>query len=61
MAEAELTDGELLARYRSGEMDAFDHLVDRYQGRLLNFARSTLADPSAAEDVVQEVQYRVPE
>ncbi len=47
-------DGALLEAFQSGESEAFDLLVERYQGRLLRFARGLLADGSVAEDVVQE-------
>lgn len=59
MADADPQDGELLQRYRSGDLRSFDLLVDRYEGRLLAFARSTLPDASAAEDVVQEAFLRL--
>lgn len=51
-------DGDLILRYRSGDLAAFDLLVDRYQGRLLQFARAT-AGETHAEDVVQEVFVRL--
>jgi len=52
-------DGELLARFRTGDPDAFDLLVERYQGRLLRLAGAALGDSSSAEDVVQETFVRL--
>jgi len=43
----------LLDEIRRGRSDGWSQLVERYQGRLLAFARSKL-DRSEAEDIVQE-------
>ncbi len=47
-------DHYLIDRIRSGDADAWRKLVDRYQGRLVQFAKRRLHDASAAEDVAQE-------
>lgn len=49
-------DGEsaLVSRIRAGDADAWAELIDRYEGRLLAFAESRLANKGAAEDIVQE-------
>ena len=49
-------DGEsaLVSRIRSGDADAWAELIDRYEGRLLAFSESRLANKGAAEDIVQE-------
>jgi RNA polymerase sigma factor (sigma-70 family) len=52
-------DAELLSRYRGGEAQAFDLLVERHQAPLLRFASGILRDSSRAEDVVQEVFLRL--
>ena len=44
----------LIDAVRAGDADAWREVIDRYQGRLLSFARRMLATPSDAEDVVQE-------
>ncbi len=44
----------LVARVRGGDEDAWQELIDRYEGRLLAFAESRLGRRQAAEDVVQE-------
>lgn len=45
----------LLTRCRAGELAAFDVLLQRYRGRVLNLAFQLLGDNAAAEDVTQEV------
>jgi RNA polymerase sigma-70 factor, ECF subfamily len=42
-----------------GDLDAFESLVKRHQGPLLNFITRYLGDRSAAEDLTQEVFLRV--
>ena len=54
-----LDDGVLVSEYLVGQTRAFDALVDRYQGRLLNFIYRTVGDRERAEDLVQEVFIRV--
>ncbi|MCA9084985.1 MAG: RNA polymerase sigma factor [Planctomycetaceae bacterium] len=53
MAASE-SDRHLVKRIRDGNADAWQECIDRYEGRLLAFARSRLNDRSSAEDVVQE-------
>ena len=48
------TDKQLVARIRDADQDAWQECIDQYEGRLLAFARSRLADRSQAEDIVQE-------
>jgi RNA polymerase sigma-70 factor (ECF subfamily) len=48
------TDKLLLERIRAGDPDAWQQLIDRYEGRLLAFVTSRLSDRSGSEDVVQE-------
>ncbi len=52
----QLTEAEefLLAEIRQGKQTAWSQLVDRYQGRLLAFARSKSGDAANAEDLVQD-------
>lgn len=56
---ATLEDADLVSRYLHGERFAFQELVDRYQGRLLNFIYRTINDRDRAEDLVQETFVRV--
>jgi len=48
------SDKLLVEDIRRGDVDAWQRLIDRYEGRLLAFARRRLSDRSLAEDVVQE-------
>ena len=54
-----LGDTELVNAFLTGEERSFDVLVDRYQGRLLNFVYRIVGDRERAEDLVQEVFIRV--
>lgn len=44
----------LVEQVRAGDAGAWREVIDRYQGRLLSFCRRMLAQPSDAEDLVQE-------
>jgi RNA polymerase sigma factor (sigma-70 family) len=52
----DLTQAEqyLLETVRHGDADGWEQLVDRYQGRLLAFARSRAVGSADAEDLVQD-------
>ncbi len=54
-----IEDGDVVSAFLNGEERAFEELVDRYQGRLLNFIYRTIGDRDRAEDLVQEVFIRV--
>ncbi len=47
-------DSLLVDRIRTGEPEAWNHLIHCYEGRLVAFAATRLADRNAAEDIVQE-------
>jgi RNA polymerase sigma-70 factor (ECF subfamily) len=53
MESSEL-DRQLVGRIREGDTEAWQELVDRFEGRLLAYLRSRLQDASIAEDVLQE-------
>lgn len=53
MAEAQ-TDQQLISRVKSGETEAFDVLVRKYQHKAFGVVSRLISDPAAAEDVVQE-------
>jgi len=55
----ELDDSAVVARFLAGEKRAFNELVERYQGRLLNFVYRTTGDRERAEDLVQETFIRI--
>ena len=50
----DLDDVQIMRRVQAGEVELFDHLVERYREPLLSVAWSKLGDPIWAEDVVQE-------
>ena len=44
----------LIEQIRAGDSDAWQSLIDRYEGRLLAYTRNRIRDAAAAEDIVQE-------
>ena len=48
------TEAYLIEAVQRGEPHAWQEVIERYQGRLLSFARRMLAERSEAEDLVQE-------
>jgi RNA polymerase sigma-70 factor (ECF subfamily) len=48
------SDRILVQQIRHGDPRAWEHLIARYEGRLLAFVQRRLRDRSASEDVVQE-------
>src|SRR5437868_12064829 len=49
------TDESVAARVQAGNTEDFGVLVDRYQEKLLRYARKFLLDRDDAKDVVQDV------
>jgi RNA polymerase sigma-70 factor (ECF subfamily) len=47
-------DSLLIERIRGGESEAWNDLIDRYEGRLLAFVESRLGRRGPSEDIVQE-------
>jgi len=54
-------DGELLLRYRGGDVDAFHRLYRRHAGRVLRVGTMSGLDRSEAEDLVQATFLRLHE
>jgi len=52
-------DLDLLPAAIDGDVDAFEAIVRRYQGRIVSLARTLTGAPDDAEDVAQEVFVRV--
>jgi len=52
MSEGEVSDEQLMDRYCSGEIAAFDQLFSRFEGRLVRFL-SQMVGPTQAMDVTQ--------
>src|SRR5882757_7863092 len=48
------SDRLLVQQIRQGDQRAWEHLIARYEGRLLAFVQRRLRDRAASEDVVQE-------
>lgn len=47
-------ESRLIQRSQQGELDAFNYLVERYQGHVYNLAFRMLSDEGLAEDATQE-------
>ena len=54
----ETTDGELLARYRDGQVEALEQLVLRYQRPLFGFILNMIEGRGDADEIFQEVWYK---
>ena len=50
-----MNDNDIIKRVRSGEVDAFAQLVQKYHKNLLAFIYRLVRDPHLAEDIGQEV------
>jgi RNA polymerase sigma-70 factor (ECF subfamily) len=55
---AAISDEEVIARVRAGEIELYEIIMRRYNQRLYRVARSILRDESEAEDVMQEAYVR---
>ena len=51
---ASLSDGALVAPLKSGEADAFEELLRRYEGKVYGLARSITRNESDAQDALQD-------
>lgn len=58
-AAAGPSDEELMLRYQRGEVVAFNLLFERYQGPLVRFVRQRTGSSSRAEELTQEIFFRV--
>jgi RNA polymerase sigma-70 factor (ECF subfamily) len=54
----EETDGQLLTRYRRGQVDALERLVERYRRSLFGFIYNMTRGREEADEVFQEVWFR---
>ena len=59
MADITEADRYLLRQILDGNAEGWSQLVERYQGRLLAFARGRLSRREEAEDLVQEAFLRL--
>ncbi len=53
------SDRQLAGQIKKGQTHAFDQLFDRYSQRLYRFSKSLLKNHEDAEEVVQEVFFRI--
>ena len=51
---SELLDQELVRKVQQGDKSAFDHLVRKYQSKIIMLVNRYVKDPSEAQDVAQE-------
>ena len=54
-----LNDNQLVERYLAGEEEQFRELVERYEGRIINFIQRSIGDRERAYDLAQETFIRV--
>jgi len=54
-----LTDEALMTRVRDGEVDSLELLFERYHGRLFDFFCRMLGSRAGADDLVQDVFFRI--
>lgn len=55
---ADLSDGELIARAQTADLDAFNHLVLRHQNAVYSVALRYMRTPDLADDVTQDAFLR---
>lgn len=54
-----LNDNQLVEFYLAGEEERFRELVERYEGRIVNFIQRSIGDRERAHDLAQETFIRV--
>ena len=55
----QLTDNELIMRYREGDAACFEALLDRYQAKVYGYIFSVVKDKETADDIFQDTFYKV--
>ena len=55
----QLTDNELITRYREGDAACFETLLERYQAKVYGYIFSVVKDKETADDIFQETFYKV--
>jgi len=58
-SKAKPSDRQLAGQIKNGQTYAFDQLFDRYSQQLYRFSKSLLKSHEDAEEVVQEVFFRI--
>ena len=55
----QLTDNELITRYREGDAACFEALLERYQAKVYGYIFSVVKDKETADDIFQDTFYKV--
>ena len=55
----QLTDNELIMRYREGDAACFEALLERYQAKVYGYIFSVVKDKETADDIFQDTFYKV--
>ena len=55
----QLTDNELIVRYREGDASCFEVLLERYQAKVYGYIFSVVKDKETADDIFQDTFYKV--
>ena len=55
----QLTDNELIMRYREGDAACFEALLERYQAKVYGYIISVVKDKETADDIFQDTFYKV--
>ena len=55
----QLTDNELITRYREGDAACFEVLLERYQAKVYGYIFSVVKDKETADDIFQDTFYKV--
>ncbi len=55
----QLTDNELIERYREGDASSFEALLERYQAKVYGYIFSVVKDKETADDIFQDTFYKV--
>ena len=57
--DRQLTDNELITRYREGDASCFEVLLERYQAKVYGYIFSVVKDKETADDIFQDTFYKV--
>ncbi len=55
----QLTDNDLITRYREGDTACFEVLLERYQAKVYGYIFSVVKDKETADDIFQDTFYKV--
>ncbi len=55
----QLTDNELITRYREGDASCFEVLLERYKAKVYGYIFSVVKDKETADDIFQDTFYKV--